>query len=33
MTADEGRALIDALRGILEQAVQAERSVDVGQPW
>jgi creatinine amidohydrolase len=32
-TAEEGRALIDALGGILDQAVQAERSADVGQPW
>ena len=32
-TAEEGRTLIDALGGILEQAVQAEHSVDVGQPW
>jgi creatinine amidohydrolase len=32
-TAEEGRALIDALGGILEQAVQAEHSVDAGQPW
>ena len=32
-TADEGRTLIEALGGILDQAVQAERSVDVGQPW
>ena len=32
-TAEEGRALIDALGGVLEQAVQAERSVDAGRPW
>jgi len=32
-TAEEGRALIDALGSILEQAVQAERSVDAGRPW
>jgi creatinine amidohydrolase len=32
-TAEEGRALIDALGGILEQAVQAEHSVDAGRPW
>ena len=32
-TAEEGHALIDVLGGILEQAVQAERSADVGQPW
>ncbi|MFL5515387.1 MAG: creatininase family protein [Gemmatimonadales bacterium] len=32
-TAEEGRALIDTLGGILEQAVQAEHSVDVGRPW
>jgi creatinine amidohydrolase len=32
-TAEEGRTLIDALAAILEQAVQAERSADVGQPW
>jgi creatinine amidohydrolase len=32
-TAEEGRTLIDALGGILAQAVQAERSADVGQPW
>lgn len=32
-TAEEGRTLVDALGAILEQAVQAERSADVGKPW
>jgi creatinine amidohydrolase len=32
-TAEEGRVLIDALGAILEQAVQAEHSVDAGRPW
>lgn len=32
-TAEEGRTLIDALGGILDQAVMAERDTEVGQPW
>jgi creatinine amidohydrolase len=32
-SAEEGRTLIDALGAILDQAVQAERAADVGQPW
>ena len=32
-TAEEGRSLVDALGGILDQAVTAERDTDVGQPW
>jgi creatinine amidohydrolase len=32
-TADEGRSLIEALGGIIDQAVMAERDTEVGRPW
>jgi len=32
-TAEEGRSSIEALGGILDQAVMAERDTEVGQPW
>jgi creatinine amidohydrolase len=32
-SAEEGRSLIEALGLILEQAVQAERDTEIGQPW